>query len=222
MTKALGVHRDIPVVPDLAFSLQSPATRSPRRPGYDVGISPMVYLRPGSWPTADERRYHRLIELWTDIVVAAVARGDRVHLFVSNPSDMPAVRDVWERLDERTRDACRIVEAENPNALLEVFRGLDVIISSRLHGVLLAIVAARPVVALAHERKVAAVMTDAGVPEFCIDLTTATAHQVEDLLRGFEDQLEPCARRLSEYVTAASRSVRKQDELMPQLLKRRR
>lgn len=221
MTRALGVQRDLPVVPDLAFSLMAPGSLPPRRPGFDIGISPMVYLRPGSWPIENANGYNRIIELWADLVKASVARGDRVHLFVSNPADMPAVDDVWGKLDDDTRAASRIVKAESPDALLEVFRGLDVIVSSRLHGVLLAIVAARPVVGLSHERKVAAVMADAGVSEFCTDLTTATTQQIDQMLRGLTDRLEPCASRLREYVEAASSAVREQNELMPQLLKAR-
>jgi polysaccharide pyruvyl transferase WcaK-like protein len=222
LTMQLGVKRDLPVVPDLAFSLTPALPFPPRRPGHDIGISPMVYLRPGSWPIEMHVGYKRLVELWSSLVTATVARGDRVHLFVSNPADMPAVWDVWEKLGDATRAGCTIAQAESPNALLDVYRGLDVIISSRLHGVLLAIVSARPVLALSHERKVRAVMNDAGASDFCADLNTATEGQITQMLRELTDQLAPCAQRLSEYVAMASSAVRQQDALMPQLLKRQR
>ena len=220
MTMQLGVKRDLPVVPDLAFGLTPPSPLPPRRPGYDIGISPMVYLRPGSWPIENQAEYQRLISLWTNLVTATAARGDRVHLFVSNPGDMAAVRDIWEALGEPIRALCTIAEAESPNALLELFRGLDVVVSSRLHGVLLAIVSARPVLALSHERKVRAVMNDAGVSHFCVDLTTATVEQITGILRDLADQLDPCARRLREYVDVASSALRQQEDLLPKLLKR--
>lgn len=221
MTIRLGVKRDLPVIPDLAFGLTPPMPLRPRRPGLDVGISPMVYLRPGSWPIENHAEYQRLIALWANLVTATVARGDRVHLFVSNPGDMAAVRDIWELLGEASRAGCTIAHSESPNALLELFRRLDVIIASRLHGVLLAIVSARPVLALSHERKVRAAMNDAGVSEFCADLTTATVEQVAGILRDLTDQLDPCAGRLREYVEAASSALRRQDDLMPRLLKHR-
>jgi polysaccharide pyruvyl transferase WcaK-like protein len=220
MTMQLGVKRDLPVFPDLAFGLAPPSPLPPRRPGYDIGISPMVYLRPGSWPIENRAEYHRLVALWASLVTATVARGDRVHLFVSNPGDMAAVWDIWEALGEPTRALCTIAKAETPNALLDFYRGLDVIISSRLHGVLLAIVSARPVLALSHERKVRAVMNDAGVSNFCADLTTATVEQITGILRDLTDQPDQCARRLREYVDAASSALRQQEDLLPQLLKR--
>jgi polysaccharide pyruvyl transferase WcaK-like protein len=222
MTMQLGVKRELRVVPDLAFGLTPALPFAPRRPGHDIGISPMIYLRPGSWPIENHAGYQRLIGLWANLVAATVVRGDRVQLFVSNPADMVAVQDIWELLGDATRSGCTIAQAESPNALLDLFRGLDVIISSRLHGVLLAIVSARPVLALSHERKVRAVMNDAGVSDFCADLTTVTVEQITGMLGDLTDQLEPCARRLRGYVETASSALRQQDELIPQLLKGRR
>lgn len=221
MTMRLGIKRDLPVVPDLAFGLSASAPLPPRRPGHDIGISPMVYLRPGSWPIENLAEYQRIIALWANLVSETVARGDRVHLFVSNPGDMAAVGDIWAKLDEESRAGCTIAQADSPNALLELFRGLDVVIASRLHGVLLAIVAARPVLALSHERKVRAAMHDAGVSDFCADLTTASVDQVTVMLRNLIDELDPCTQRLREYVGEASDAIRQQDELMPGLLRRR-
>jgi polysaccharide pyruvyl transferase WcaK-like protein len=103
-----------------------------------------------------------------------------------------------------------------------MFRGLDVVVASRLHGVLLAIVSTRPVLALSHERKVRAAMNDAGVSDFCADLTTATGEQVTGMLLNLTDQLDAYAQRLREHVAEASNAIRQQDELMPRLLKRRR
>lgn len=221
LTLELGVERDLPVVPDIAFGLRKVSPFPPRRPGHDIGISPMVYLRPGSWPRENQSEYFRLVQLWADVVAETVRNGDRVHMFVSSPSDMAAVRDVWALLDEGARAACRVAHTENPDALLAFYSGLDVVISSRLHGVLLAIVAGRPVLALSHERKVRAVMNDAGVPEFCADLTSATAAEVLGMLRGLTDRLEECANRLGDYAETANAALTRQDELISQLLKRR-
>lgn len=219
MTMKLGVERELPIVPDLAFGLQPPARQAVRRPGYDIAISPMVYLRPGSWPVEDGDGYQRLVEMWAELVSATVARGDRVHLFVSSPGDMPAVHDTWERLDATTRASCTITCPESPDALLEFYRGVDLAIASRLHGVLLAIISRLPVLALSHERKVRVAMHDAGVGEFCIELSDASAQQTARLLRDLTGQLEPCGRRLTAYVAAASASLREQDAMIPLLVK---
>jgi polysaccharide pyruvyl transferase WcaK-like protein len=221
LTQQLGVTNDLPVVPDLAFGLKAAPSHRKRRPGYDVGISPMVYMRPGSWPNENALEYERYVSLWADLVSDRVARGDRVHLFVTDPADMKSVDDVWKRLDDATRAFCSIADTNSPDRLLNFFRDLDVVVSSRLHGVLLAIVAARPVLALSHERKVRAVMSDAGVSTFCADLPTATIEQITSSFTSLTEQLGTCEQRLCDYVTVARNAIKRQEALLPDLLRRR-
>jgi polysaccharide pyruvyl transferase WcaK-like protein len=221
MTKELGIPFDFPVVPDLAFSLKSGLPREPRRPGYDVGISPMVYLRPGSWPSEDHAKYERYVRLWAELATDRVKRGDRVHLFVTDPADMTAIDDVISRLDADTRAGCKIAEASTPDALLDFFRGLDMVVSSRLHGVLLAIVAGRPVLALSHERKVRALMNDAGVPSYCADLSGASSPEITGRLAELSTQLDECGRQLADYVAVARSAVIEQEDMLPRLLRSR-
>jgi polysaccharide pyruvyl transferase WcaK-like protein len=221
LTRELGVDSELPIVPDLAFALRPGLPLRPLRPGYDVAISPMVYMCPGNWPNENLAEYQRYVALWADVVSDRVGRGDRVHLFVTDPADMEAVRDVWTRLDDGARAGCSVADATTPDALLEFFRRVDFVISSRLHGVLLAIVATRPVLGLSHERKVRAVMTDAGVASFCSDLTTVTMDQIRERLADLTAQLDPCERQLRDYVKRARTAVREQAEVLPQLLRRR-
>jgi polysaccharide pyruvyl transferase WcaK-like protein len=221
LTRQLGIESELPIVPDLAFALKAGTPRRPQRPGYDVGISPMVYMRPGSWPNEDVGQYRRYVELWADLVSDRVARGDRVHLFVTDPADMDAVADVWALLDHSARAGSAVVNATTPDTLLDFFRGLDFVISSRLHGVLLAIVAGRPVLALSHERKVRAVMSDAGVSSYCADLTNADMNQVRERLADLIGKLDSCARGLTEFASRTRAAVRRQEELLPDLLRRR-
>lgn len=221
LAEQLGVDVDLPVVPDLAFALEARPRLRPRRPGYDVALSPMVYLRPGLWPKENRAEYERFVELWADLATERVKCGDRVHLFVSDPADMEAVHDVCKLLDDDVRSACEIVDAATPNDLLEFFRRIDVVISSRLHGVLLAIVAERPVLALSHERKVRTLMRDAGVAEFCTELPGSTAVDVLDRLDGLLNELESCGRTLAGYAGVARAAVTRQENLLPGLLRRR-
>ncbi|HJQ10474.1 MAG TPA: polysaccharide pyruvyl transferase family protein [Gemmatimonadaceae bacterium] len=219
LTEQLGVRNKLPIVPDLAFGLTAGPPLRKTRPGYDVGVSPMTYLRPGCWPSENPAEYQKYVSLWADVVRERVSKGDRVHLFVSDPGDTDAVRDVWNRLDDRTRGGCSIAQTTTPEMLLDLFRRLDVVVSSRLHGVLLAIVAIRPVLALSHERKVRAVMTDAGVAPFCLDLPSATLKEVSDRIASLTNEPEESVRRLRDYVAQSRASLRQQDELLPQLLR---
>jgi len=180
----------------------------------------MVFMRPGNWPAQNRGEYERYVSLWAALVTQRVAEGDRVHLFVTDPADMNAVQDVMEKLDSATRARCSVARTNTPNELLDLFRRLDVVISSRLHGVLIAIVAGRPVLALSHERKVRAVMADAGADPFCLDLPTTSFSEVSESLRRLTDQLDSCAQRLEDYAALARAAVLRQQDMLPQLLRR--
>lgn len=221
LTAQLGIWKELPIIPDLAFGLKPPAPHPRARPGYDIAISPMVYLRPGNWPTSDATAYQRFVDLWAAMVVDRVASGDRVHLFVTDPADMKAVMDVWGNLDAATRNCCSIAKHDTPDALLAFFGQMDIVVSSRLHGVLLAINAGRPVLAISHERKVRAVMSDVGMTAYCTDLPTANPEQVSGKLRDLTNDLPACERRLAEYVSFARAAIRQQDEILPHLMRRR-
>jgi len=222
LTKGIGVRKDIGVVPDLAFSLDCDQSTTSERPGFDIGVSPMTYLRPGSWPGADRLEYERLVGLWADIVSSIVSEGNRAKLFVSAPEDMVAVNDVWDRLSEETRAGTSIHQAANPDSLLDFYRGVDVVISSRLHGVVLAMVAGRPVVALSHERKVRTVMQDAGASASCAELATATVAETMLMIRAVLDDLDSCSETLRGYVRGANTAVSEQHDMLPQLIRRAR
>lgn len=220
LTQQLGVEHELPIVPDLAFALRADAPVRPRRPGYDVALSPMVYLRAGSWPMEDQQAYAKYIALWADLVRDRVSAGDRVHLFVTDPADSDAVKDVWALLSAETRRSCMVENAVTPRELLEFFRRVDVVISSRLHGVLLSIVAGRPVLALSHERKVRTLMQDVEMPELALELKTATATEAGARLETLMADLDSHARRLRSYAAAARSAVNRQDDLLPQLLRK--
>ena len=222
LTEGLGLRKSIGVVPDLAFSLECDRSTTSSRPGFDIGVSPMTYLRPGSWPDADRLEYDRLVRLWADLVSSIVSEGNRAKLFVSAPEDMVAVNDVWDRLTEETRLGTSITQSMNPDSLLKFFRGVDVVISSRLHGVVLAMVAGRPIVALSHERKVRTVMRDAGASAFCAELATATVSESMAMIHNVLDDLDSCGERLRGYVREAKTAVTEQHDLLPQLIRQAR
>ena len=221
LTQKLGVTHELPIVPDLAFALSADSPLRPRRPGYDVAVSPMVYLRPGSWPIENDAEYRKYIVLWASLISARVAAGDRVHLFVTDPADVDAIDDVVTLLDPDTRSKCLVERAATPRELLEFFRRVDVVVSSRLHGVLLSIVAGRPVLAMSHERKVRTLMQDVEMPELAVELKSTTPKEAASKLETLISDLDSRARRLKSYAASARRSVTRQEELLPHLLRKK-
>jgi polysaccharide pyruvyl transferase WcaK-like protein len=136
--KSVGAYREmggglhnVLVTPDLALTTRPP--RSPqRRPG-TIGIAVNV-------PEAAAGGY---LEGWRDLIRGAVARGNAVEL-VSNevPADV-GFYDEMRRIAPKVRVSGAGLEFEPYAALLG---GYDVVVSSRMHTAILAMVAGAPVV----------------------------------------------------------------------------
>ncbi len=166
------VPADDPIVPDLAFGL--PLEPAPERPASEparVGVSPMAFADPRSWPEEDAAKYARHVDSVAALVTRLVRAGHPVVLFTSDSPDKLAVDDVLARahgtLDAAERARITVPEIGNLPDLIGVLRDVDLVVAARLHGVLLSHVVGRPVLAISHERKVATAMSDMGHDEFC-------------------------------------------------------
>lgn len=181
-----GCAADAPVVPDLAYAVPMPeGVARVRAPGGPVvGVSPMIYRAPRAWPDADAAAYARHLDAMGALVARLLERGAAVRLFQTGGADTRAVADLGALLTGALAPALR-ARVETPAvdgvaALLAVLASVDATVSARLHGVLLSHVAARPCVALAHERKVRTLMQDAGREGDCRDVDAFDPLEVAD------------------------------------------
>ena len=163
---------DDPIVPDLAYALplEPGPERAPSEPA-TVGVSPMAFADPRSWPEEDAAKYARHVDSVSALVSRLARAGHPVVLFTSDSPDKLAVDDVLARV-HGTLDAAARARVSAPDtgelpALLRVLQDVDLVVAARLHGVLLSHVVGRPVLAISHERKVATLMSDMAHDELC-------------------------------------------------------
>jgi len=181
----LGVGPDDPVVADLAFSLPGRWPPAPGRTPATVGVSPMAYCDPRSWPRKDEAIYRAYLRTLADAVTSLRAQGHSVVLFTSDHPDRRSVDDVLALLPPETAAAPRI---ESLDDLLRVLASVDLVIASRLHGVLLALLVGRPVLALAYHRKVRDQMNALGLADHCLDIEGPTPTTIVSRLNALAAQ----------------------------------
>ena len=176
------------VVPDLAYGLpwrkivdansppasraRPPASARPPR----VALSPMSYCAPDLWPEVHPDKYERHVGTVVELGARMLEAGWEVVLVHSDSNDRVPVRDVAKRLGARVGPEQRArVETRATDRLpelLDALAGVDLMIAARLHGVILAHVVGRPVLALSYERKVATVMREMDHMEHCLELET--------------------------------------------------
>jgi polysaccharide pyruvyl transferase WcaK-like protein len=209
----IGLGRDDPVYPDLAFGLPAlsrrrgtPRPSSPARRGRVVGVGPIGYQRPGNWPEADEQRYGGYLDTIADVVVRVLAVGDRVRFLKGEAHyDQLVVDDLVAELARRgvAVDGRALAgdEIDTVDDLVGALVDCDVVVTSRFHNVLIALAMGRPVVALSYQHKIDALMDEFELGELCLPLGAATPGAVLERLErtrsltGFAERAAAVAER---------------------------
>jgi polysaccharide pyruvyl transferase WcaK-like protein len=206
-----------PIVPDLAYGLPVQVA-APRPQGrLVVGVSPMTFQHPDFYPHGSKQRYAAHVQAMATITTHLLDMGCKVRLFTTDTSDEVAVADVLEHLGHLDLDRRRLVEAlptRTLGALMATYADVDVVVTSRLHGALLAHLAQRPVFALAHERKVRVLMAEVGHSRFCQDIDDFSAGDTLNLLADFVSTREALAEEINIRVARMRERVEAQYDVL--------
>lgn len=177
------------VVADSAYSLEIPlanATRTPSCGNRIVGFSPMAYCDPRAYWDKKQDVYASYIQKLSMFGSWLIEQNHRLMLFST---------DIWfdsraiEDLNRALLSTPTMINLEQSicQPVIEAFAGLatamcsvDYIVTSRYHGVVFAHMFNKPVLAISHHQKVASLMKDLGLSEYCVDIQTFDL----DLLTG--------------------------------------
>jgi polysaccharide pyruvyl transferase WcaK-like protein len=199
-----GCTLPVEIYPDLAFSHPLPDPVESREGPLRVGVSPMSYFHPtkGAWPEQDASRYERLVETLADFTLSLRDGGHPVSLFSNQVrNDRFAFEDVLARVGGETVDATPTRDLPH---LIGQIAAVDLVVTSRLHGVILSFLQSRPVIALSYESKIDAVMRQFGQEALRMDIDTVDA----DALRAAFTRLAASWEEVRERVHATAQSHR--------------
>lgn len=182
--RADGLRGHAEVCPDPAFSLPLPTGSS------DAGEArrPLALVCPidgRAWRTeAEMDRHRRYMATLEEACVELLRRGWRIRLSNSQSGmDRPLLDHFAASLRLRAAGHADEVSVAPAFSLTEYCAeagAADVVVASRLHGVILALVAGTPVVALPYIRKVSRLMQDLPLPLYCLPLEDFTAVELAD------------------------------------------
>jgi polysaccharide pyruvyl transferase WcaK-like protein len=166
------------VYPDLAFSLPStmmPASQERDKKRAVVGVGLITHSRKRSTSENDETVYRDYIAKVAAFVGWLLEREYTVRLLIGDVAYDGRARQDLRALLERNGwkyAAGKIVDepAQSVGELLSQLAATDVVIASRFHNVLLALMLGKLVVAISFHEKVDALMSDAGLMEYCQDI----------------------------------------------------
>jgi polysaccharide pyruvyl transferase WcaK-like protein len=190
-----------PVYPDLAFS--HPCTRqsavlSPDsdRQHFVIGISPIaissiVDLSNRAELERDPVIYDRYLQTLYEFTEKVLATDHAVVLFTSALMDQSVASDLQSKLRQNPQfkswgDRLRLVNQTTLDRQLDEIRKMDMVVASRLHGIILSHLLDKPVLAISYDRKVRVHMETMAQERFCFDLRECTVPK----LRGGLDALK--------------------------------
>jgi polysaccharide pyruvyl transferase WcaK-like protein len=206
-----------PVYPDLAFSLpESLVLRGHdgegRRPV--VGLGLMVHAGRYSVERPATSVYSAYLETLVEFTEWLFAHEYDVRLLIGDVVDTPATQEFRSLLKKRS---VRYVEErliDEPIAsvddLLKQLAATDVVVATRFHNVLLALLLNKPVIAISFHHKSASLMSQMGLSEYCQDIGRLSLVRLIEQFSQLRQSSDGVKRTITEEVRACRAALDEQ------------
>jgi polysaccharide pyruvyl transferase WcaK-like protein len=198
------------VVPDPAFNL--PSSELPPPAGIRaisqgktiVGISPMAFAKPQSWPTPARALYDRYIQQMARVITQLLERQYFLVIVWSALSDQgSAVQDLLGHIDPASRkrfaEQMYLPTITTWEDLVALLLDVDFLIASRLHSAILGFVAQKPTIAISFDPKVDWVMEDLGQADYIQQIRDFSAEGVIEVLDRIELRRSSVTEQIGSY-----------------------
>jgi polysaccharide pyruvyl transferase WcaK-like protein len=190
--RVLGIDvENDPIYPDLAFSLplsNMPETTPATWPPQTVGVGVMGYYGWNAGPHAGEKIYQKYLDTVGGFIEWLIGAGYSVRLLIGDTkADRRPVDDLKERFAAHMKngDATSLTAApiETVDCLLSELARSDIVMATRFHNVLLALLMQRPVLSLGYSPKNDAIMRSAGLSNYCRQIIDVDTDELIEMFR---------------------------------------
>lgn len=197
--KNLGLNVECKIYPDLAFSLPRtvmPVRKSEKSEIISIGVGLYDYCRGKNDKKNIDQKYIDYMDKITIFISWLIQKGYAVRILIGDIKyDNPVREDLKVRLNNIRKcfENCEIVD--NPinsvKQLLEQIEATDLVVATRFHNVLLAIILNIPVISIGYDAKNNVLMESFGFGRYCQDIDNFNvdllANQFEEL-RKYDDK----------------------------------
>lgn len=187
-----------------------------------VGISPMAYCDPRIYWDPNQVIYQRLLRELALFGAWLTSHNHRVRLFSTDIRfDEQTIEELKVALK---KSACTIKPGSilhdsisTGEDLLSQLRPLEYLVTCRYHGVVFAHLMNIPVLALSHHAKVATLMQDFGLSEYCLDIRAFDSDLLRSTFTRLVDNRDDIKARMAKTVASYRSALSAQfDALFPQ------
>jgi polysaccharide pyruvyl transferase WcaK-like protein len=193
------------VYPDLVFSLPEAvitSDNSEKKRRSVVGLGLMEYYGKPSVDSPGHATYLAYLENLVVFLRWLLAHEYDARLLIGDVGDRRVTEEFKSLLKERSLiyDEARIIDepVSSVEHLLSQLAATDIVVATRFHNVLLALLLNKPVISISFHHKCASLMTEMGLGEYCHDINHMNAgrliEQFQDVERNAE-KLKPVIRQ---------------------------
>jgi polysaccharide pyruvyl transferase WcaK-like protein len=177
----LGVDaRNDPVLPDLVFSLGAESAPPVSWPPRVIALGVMGYFGWHATRKQGIRIYRSYLDKLERLTIKLLREGYQVRLIIGNRGgDRRAVRDLTDRINASSPDLATGLMSpviQSYGDVVTHVAAADLVIATRFHNVLKALLTLRPVISIGYARKNENLMAEMGLEAYC--------HSVEDFDPG--------------------------------------
>jgi polysaccharide pyruvyl transferase WcaK-like protein len=225
LVQKIGFTGESRVCPDSAYGLEVAAVRgSARETGSQsiVGFAPMDYCDPGPGgyqAEKDQIVYDAFIRKLASFASWLISRSHALALFGTDFGvDPKAIQDLQSALLSyhgiSSRQCGVDHSVKSVRDLLVAMSGMDYVVTCRFHGVVFAHLLEKPVLAIAPHPKVAELMADLELSNYCVDARDFDASALADKFASMVANADEIKSRMATKLTRNRQLLRYQfDEL---------
>lgn len=207
--KAIGVRTNSDRIdPDLVFSLPEtavPNNRTVENRRRVVGLGLMSYAGKYSVAEPSDAIYQQYLETLVVFAKWLLEHDYDIRLLIGDAADKPVTQEFKALLSKRLvgNNEERIIDepVHSVEQLLSQIGAADIVVATRFHNILLALVLNKPVIAISFHHKCASLMKQMGLAEYTHDINNMNAQRLIEQFMGLEnnsERLKPIIREEAE------------------------
>ena len=162
--------------------------------------------------------YRNYLDTLVILVQWLIAGNYDVRLLIGDFADIPVIREFKHLLQERLGEYDRSRISDEPitsvEQLLSQLTRTDLVVATRFHNVLLALLNNKPVVAISFHHKCWSLMSAMGLSEYCLDINDLRADDLIAKMRGVEENTDSLKSLIREREGAFRAALDEQYELI--------
>lgn len=209
------------VYPDLVFSLPEitiPHHEEKRGGRLVVGLGVMTYAGKYSVEKPTDGIYREYLDHLVAFAGWLLAHDYDIRLLIGDDYDRGLPKE-FKSLLKASCVACdeeRIIDqpAVSAEQLLPQIAATDIVVATRFHNILLALVLNKPVIAISFHHKCASLMSDMGLAEYCHDINHMNAGRLIEQFQSVEKNAEKLKPVIRQRVAESRKALDEQYKLI--------